>query len=516
MTVGSLIGSAVVAQKNTDLKTVNQNLRAALIDVEQANDVALGALRGMVDDVVALKFAQGDTLSDADREYIQSILQRYMSLSDLQKDSEHTLIVRAEAYLQIGLMHYRLEQPVESAEALRNASRLYQELRDVFGDQESIFDYMSSLENLATTQVENGEAAECLLTLQTAFAMANESVKNFAVGNPIYDDTVASLHRVKAEAHILLGDSEAAIEELERSIAILNQILEKQPDRASSLFAVSQACRMIGTLFGERATNREVLQAAKAYCDRSVDSLTNISIHNTGVPRYAMALVWAHFDRSSVHEKIGDLNAAVLDLTKAEGVADVLSAQYPLITAYKDCQPVILMRRGQLHLQSGNLRSAIREARNLSDGPLSLEQMNFAVDVLERALHEPHDDDFTIEDTLDHISRVLLLRGDLHFRKRAFQASREDYLSAESHLRDLLALRPSVVIYYQSLVKALLGQSQLQHQCGNQSEALKFIQHALLVVDSLMEFDSALGEVLRIEVDRTESELTSQAIESIQ
>ncbi len=439
--------SAIVNHKNRELSQGNFELRLALNDVESANEVALLALRGMVDEVVALKFAEEDRLSDNERSYIQSILQLYALFSELQNSSEHARSVQAEAYLQIGMMFYRLDQFDDAHPALKTAAQLLGELNAQTPSPKYLVDLSTAFINIATIEIERGDPDACLATTaQAAQVIDSSNVKLDAETAYLLDGDRAGLHRMRGEAFEVKSESTPAVLELGTALEILDRMFANQPDDISVQFAIGQVCRMMASnqsaIVGQ---SRENLQKALVFGDRSVDVLRQLTEKHNDAPRYKMALVWAHFDRAEVFETLENWDLAIADLVAAQDRASELSARFPLISAYRECQPQMLIRRGRLHTILNNLPDAT-----------------------------------------------------------------SDFYQATIQLKEIVAQRPTNAATFDMLVLALLELAQLQLGLKQSSAAAQTLEDANAALEELANLNSARAQVLRPDLQRLMQEIASE------
>jgi serine/threonine protein kinase len=353
--------STIVNQKNLELSAGIHNLQQALTGVERANEIALNALRGMVDEVVTLKFAQNERLSERERSYIQSILRQYSLLSELQNSSERARTVQAEAFLQIGLLYYQLGQFDDALPSLQTAIELLKQLSAHSRSSKHLSDLSTAYVNVATIEIEQGAPDACLSTTAQAMQFINgiEAELEPQLAYLLAGDT-ASLHRMRAEALETKDQSRQAILELQLAIDILERMLVESPADVSVQFAIGQVCRMMccvqSTIAGQSFGTLQ--QSAQRHGDHAVDVLKRLAEQQADVPRYQMALAWAHFDRAGMYVAIGDFDSAIVDYGAAFDQAHRLSTRFPLIATYRDCQPQMLVRRGRAYSKRGNLPAA--------------------------------------------------------------------------------------------------------------------------------------------------------------
>jgi serine/threonine protein kinase len=358
--LATAVASAVVTQKNRELSKGNVELRSALERIERSNDVALSALRGMVDEVVALKIAEGVILSGTENNYIQSVLQQYSKLSELQSDSEKARAVQSEAFLHIGMMYYRLDQFDEALPALRTAIQLLDELHANTQSSKYITQLATAYVNVATIEIEQGEADACLATTARATQVITTAGLDLTPDtNYLLLGDMASLHRMRAESFEVKGEPTKAVGELRVALEILDRMFVANSEDTSVQFAIGQVCRMMCSAQSSVEDQaREVLEKTLEFGNRSVRILEHLSETNSNIPRYRMALAWAHFDRATAYRAMREFDSAIADLGIAQSTAAKLADRFPLITAYLECQPGMLTRQAEMLL----LRDRLSEA----------------------------------------------------------------------------------------------------------------------------------------------------------
>lgn len=99
--------------------------RAAAVD---ARTKAMNALRSATDDVVEKLIGSKEKLGQAERAYIETALRRWQEFSAAEGSSEQTRSIRAEGYVEVAKLRFRLGQREEAIADWRETLSLYERL----------------------------------------------------------------------------------------------------------------------------------------------------------------------------------------------------------------------------------------------------------------------------------------------------------------------------------------------------------------------------------------------------
>jgi tetratricopeptide (TPR) repeat protein len=88
---------------------------------QQARDKALAALHSLTDEVIEKQMARGTILTEENKAFLRKIIQQYEGFAAITADDAASRAIRAEGYLRVGLMRYRLGELQEAEAAYRDA-----------------------------------------------------------------------------------------------------------------------------------------------------------------------------------------------------------------------------------------------------------------------------------------------------------------------------------------------------------------------------------------------------------
>ncbi len=382
-----VVVSIVTWRKNNQLMTSNQQLEGALKNLQAASELTMKSLRSMSSDAVLKRFAQQERLSDSDRGYIESILQHYLGLADLQGTNEQSLRIRAEANGQIGLLHYKLGNPTVSVRYLKSAVEHFDQLgtiRHRLADQLELADY---LENLAAAQLDLGRYDETHATsaraidliLRAQFNQTSEESQAFAGG-------LADLYVLRGLAGRQLNKIPEALSDYREAMRILDLQMQLRPDDASLKLAAGSNLRTYASLLNETATTKGEKEEALSQVNRSIELFERLTKVRPDAHNYRSNIAWAHYDRSFIYRELGDLPKAIEDMQRATELTRELTEQFPLISRYRERLPAMHHRTASLFMITDALPLAFEHAEAMASLTLTTQQVEMATDLIESIL----------------------------------------------------------------------------------------------------------------------------------
>ncbi len=368
LSIAGIVASAVVSNKNRELAKGNQQLATALGNVGLANDLAMRALRDMASDVVVRRFAEHENLRDSERAYIESILQNFLALSNLQDNSETTLSLRAESHAMVGKLYYQLAQKQESQKHLTTAAELFTSLVRMQNRDESQLRLASVLEELAAVDFEASRFSACIET----------STKGIDVLAPLLTRTsdeelralesvMGNLRIIRAEAFQSVGRRKEAIDEFGQAVPILERRLLASPNDIGSRFNAGACFRSFASLLNEEIGPGADRSSALEYANRAVELLGQAAAESPDTARYQSSLAWAYYDRSIIHQSDGKFGETLSDITRSLELTTDIANRYPLIRDYRDRIAICILRRAKLYQQMNKLDEAQRDLQQATD-----------------------------------------------------------------------------------------------------------------------------------------------------
>ncbi len=368
LSIAGIVASTVVSNKNRELAKGNQQLAVALGNVGLANELAMRALRDMASDVVVRRFAENENLKDSERAYIESILQNFLALSNLQDNTETTLSLRAESHAMVGKLYYQLAQKQESQKHLTTAAELFTSLVRIQNRDESRLRLASVFEELAAVDFEASRFSSCIET----------STKGIDVLAPLLTRTsdeelralesvMGNLRIIRAEAFQSVGRRKEAVAEFAQAVPILERRLLASPNDIGSRFNAGASFRSFASLLNEEIGPGADRSSALEYANRAVELLRQAAAESPDTARYQSSLAWAYYDRSFLYQSDGKFEETLSDITKSLELTTAIANRYPLIRDYRDRIAICILRRAKLFQQMNKPDEAQRDLQQATD-----------------------------------------------------------------------------------------------------------------------------------------------------
>ncbi len=371
--VSAFAASVLLGHKNRELTQSNIQLDSALKNVSATNEVAMRALRSMMDEVISHGMAQQNSLTDAEKNYIQSILDQYQQLASIQDDSKQSLAIRAEALGQLGQLYYHLDQRPESIAHLERCVTLYEQLLGYRSNQEDRYLLRGFLEMLATAQFEKNDYEAAIASASRSIELYNsaavQTLSNAEIG------TLADLHVVRAGCMQSIGKPTEALGDFRTATRMLESAIQSDASDTSLQFALGSNLRSYASLLLETATDRAGLINALELAERAVQQSQAAALSKPDIYRYRSSLAWALHDRSYIHEALEDLEKALADASAALSITQQLTQQFPLLRSYADRVPGALMRKAHIHIEREQWTRAHEDLSSASEFDLQPAQL---------------------------------------------------------------------------------------------------------------------------------------------
>ena len=389
-TIATATISLILGQKNQELHSNNERLKIAVTSSRTANIQTMDALRTLVDDIVTQKFSTQTELSDADRRFLQRIVQQYESFAAIAGNTIESKAIRAEGRYQSGLLLVQLGEEQQARAHIEAASELYQQLVDET-------DQVEYRQQLAATLVELGLSMKYHGELEAAERTANRGIALLAplLSENTREDYVnvlefhASLNQLKGEIQISSHRKDEALVSYSSAKDVFERLRDADPDAshtiarlASTYRALSDVCGQVGDIGQQEQYSRNALELYRKLMQRFPEDR-----------HYCRGFAWACYDRSYSHEFFERTGDALDEMTEAEEVAGRLSAKYPLSDEFRGVLASMRIRRAAIHARAGHyllaeadLRHAIVMLEEIlgrsADGALSYRQLVKAIRLL--------------------------------------------------------------------------------------------------------------------------------------
>ncbi|MFO1002277.1 MAG: serine/threonine-protein kinase [Planctomycetaceae bacterium] len=382
--LAGIAGSAVLGQKNQELRSSNDKLVEAIEDSRAANVHTLGALRTLFDDVVTQKLGSQTELTEVDREFLKRIRQQYEIFASLKGDSIESRAIRAEGLQQSGRILAQLDEESEARRQFHDAAEIYEQLLNETGHAKyrrqlasTLFDVGTGLRNAGelTTAEQTAERGIELLApiLKQSFsstAPAESSARDPIAAEDLRDaiEASAQLHELKGGIQITMARWDDAL----KSYTMMKDIREEQrksdkdsrqtlDQLAGAYRAMSDICQNLGNLGGQQEYTAKALKYYRALIDLSPDDRILVK-----------GFCWASYDRSYAHELFGRYPDALAELSEAVIQASRIAEKYPLSDEYRGLISSMQMRRAAIHGRMGHF---VLAEQDLRQSMLPLEKM---------------------------------------------------------------------------------------------------------------------------------------------
>ena len=388
--ISTATASLLLGQKNEQLQSNNEQLEIAIADSHTANIQAMDALRTLVQDFVTQKFSEQTELSDADRRFLQTIVQQYESFAAIKGNNVESKAIRAEGQFQSGVLLAKLGDEKMARSSLEAAEQLYQQLV-IETDQ---IDYRRQL---AATLVELGLSMKFHGELQTAELTANRGIELLAPVlsesprdvRAVLQELYGSLHELKGELQISSHRRAEALESYSIARAVFEGLCDAHPDASHTTARLASTYRALGDVCGQKGD----IAGQEQYSQLALELFRKLMVRFPEDRNYCRGFAWACYDRSYSHEFFERTEAALDELTTAESVAARLSAKFPLSDEFRGLLASMRIRRGSIHMRAGHYSLAEADLQHAvamfeavldqaTDGALSYRQLIKALRML--------------------------------------------------------------------------------------------------------------------------------------
>jgi serine/threonine protein kinase/tetratricopeptide (TPR) repeat protein len=358
--LAGMAGSAVLGQKNQELRSSNDKLVEAIEDSRAANVHTLGALRTLFDDVVTQKLGSQTELTEVDREFLKRIRQQYEIFASLKGNSVESRAIRAEGLQRSGMIMSQLGEEQESRQQLNAAAVMYEQLLKETGEAEyrrqlavTLFDIGLSMQNSGELNAAEQTAERGIVVLDPILKQSNGTT------DPDAWETYANLNRIKGSVQITMGRWNEALKSYTASKDVFEEIRKSDGESQQTLGRLAEAYRAmsdvtqnLGNIGGQEEYTASALEAYRTLLELYPDDRV-----------YARGFCWAIYDRASAHELFGRYQHALAELSEAVAMAAKLAEKYPLSDEFRGLHASMQVRRAGIHSRVGHFLLADQDLR---------------------------------------------------------------------------------------------------------------------------------------------------------
>ena len=351
-----------LAQQNRQKAEANYRQALAERDARtQALEQAVLALQSTTDQVVEHHLAS-TTQDEANRRFLQQLVERFESLARLTGNDRQSLRIRALGQARVGTILRKLGQPQQAEEAMRTALRLYEQLLAQAPEENSLKGELARLQvNLAVLLLSQGKWDESERMLRRSIALL-ESV----LASQPQPSQQAAL--ALAVAWHTLGNVQSARSRWSQAEAAYRkalQLAQQHLVRSDSPGTQNEIARFhLGLAFA--LTEQKRLEAARDHLHRALEIRKRLVQQHGGNPDFLQGLALVHRRLGQLAEQQGDLAQSLKHAQQAlvhrqrlvELFPQVPDFRFALAESYHRVA-VVLHRQRQLDLAETNYRQAV-------------------------------------------------------------------------------------------------------------------------------------------------------------
>jgi serine/threonine protein kinase len=353
-------GSAVLGQKNQELRSSNEKLVEAIEDSRAANVHTLRALRTLFDDVVTQKLGSQTELTEVDREFLKRIRQQYEIFASLKGNSVESRAIRAEGLQRSGMIMSQLGEEQESRQQLDAAAVMYEHLLEETNETEYRRQLAVTLFDIGMSMQNSGELNAAEQTAERGIMVLDPILKeSSAMTDPDAWETYAHLNRIKGSVQITMGRWNEALASYTASKDVFEELRKSDGESQQTLGRLAEAYRAmsdvtqnLGNVGGQEEYTASALDAYRTLLELYPDDRV-----------YSRGFCWAIYDRASAHELFGRYPDALAELSEAVSMAAKLAEKYPLSDEFRGVHASMQIRRAGIHSRVGHFLLADRDLR---------------------------------------------------------------------------------------------------------------------------------------------------------
>ena len=358
--LAGIAGSAVLGQKNQELRSSNDKLVEAIEDSRAANVHTLGALRTLFDDVVTQKLGSQTELTTVDREFLKRIRQQYEIFASLKGNSVESRAIRAEGLQRSGMIMSQLGEEQESRKQLDAAAVMYEQLLKETSEAEYRRQLAATLFEIGMSLQNSGELHAAEQTAERGIMVLDPILKQSSTTtDPDAWESYAHLNRIKGSVQITMGRWNEALKSYTASKDVFEEIRKSDGESQQTLGRLAEAYRAmsdvtqnLGNVGGQEEYTASALEAYRTLLKLYPDDRV-----------YAKGFCWAVYDRAYAHELFGRYRDALAELSEAVAMAAKLAEKYPLSDEFRGLHASMQIRRAGIHSRVGHFLLADQDLR---------------------------------------------------------------------------------------------------------------------------------------------------------
>ncbi len=418
--LAGMAGSAVLGQKNQELRSSNEKLVEAIDDSRAANVHTLRALRTLFDDVVTQKLGSQTELTTVDREFLKRIRQQYEIFASLKGDSVESRAIRAEGLQRSGMIMAQLGEEQESRQQLDAAAIMYEQLLAETNEAEHRRQLAATLFDIGMSMQNSGELNAAEQTAERGISLLGPILKqSSATTEPDAWETYAHLNRIKGSVQITMGRWNEALKSYTASKDVFEEIRKSDGESQQTLGPLAEAYRAMSDV----AQNLGNVGDQEEYTASALEAYRTLLELYPDDRVYARGFCWAIYDRASAHELFGRYQDALAELSEAVAMAAKLAEKYPLSDEFPGLHASMQIRRAGIHSRVGHfsladedLRQSVQRLKKMVENKFDSAQsyrMLLKAERILAVLHHSH----------GHLQEAETIFGNLKIHGEAFTAA---------------------------------------------------------------------------------------------
>jgi serine/threonine protein kinase/tetratricopeptide (TPR) repeat protein len=328
---GGIVGTSLgFLQAERQRVLAEQREREALDEkarAEASQRQAIEALQATTDAVVEQLIAAKPQVSQVERQFLETTLQRWQAFAAERGEGELARSVRAEGAFHVAYLRARLglrEQAVEGGrEAIALLEKLVADFPTVPRHRRGL---AQSHNNLGTVLQELGRHAEAEAAHRRALTLQDGLAVEFP-GVPEYRADLADSHNNLGNLYLSLGKLAGAEAAYQRAVHLKEELTTEFPTVPRYRADLAQAHGNLGVCLWRLGKHVE----AEAAFRRAVTLLAEFP----AVPKYCNLLAISHSNLGALLRELGRRAEAEVALRQAVTVADKLAAEFPAVPEYR-------------------------------------------------------------------------------------------------------------------------------------------------------------------------------------
>jgi serine/threonine-protein kinase len=300
--------------------------KSELADSErESREKAMVALRTMTDDIIENQMARGITLTDENREFLQTIISQFEGFAAITRDDATSRSIRAEGYQRVGLMRHRLGELEAAERAYTEALAIQKQLAADFPSRPEFRRELAiSYNNLGVLLMDTGRFKEA----ETAHTEVLAILKQLAVDFP----TRTEFRQELAAGHNNLGrlfKNTGRLKEAEKAwteaLAIRKQLAANFPSQPEFRRELAMSHFNLGVLLMDSGR----LQEAETAYTEALTIQKQLAADFPTRPELRWNLARSHLNLGILLQNTGRLKEAERTYTEGLAIQKELAADFP-------------------------------------------------------------------------------------------------------------------------------------------------------------------------------------------